>query len=177
VFGGYFKDEAATREALTDDGWLRSGDLGSLDEEGFLRITGRKKDIIITSGGKSITPANIEAALRGIRWVSEALVFGDNRPYLVAVLTLDPDSLRSLGAWLGVEPSLPSMAGDPRVHVHLAREIEAINQRFARVEQVKRFTILDREISPATGELTPTQKAKRAVVYSNFKDAIDSLYG
>ena len=80
VFGGYFKDDQATHEALSDDGWLRSGDLGSLDQEGFLRITGRKKDIIITSGGKSITPANVETALREIPWVSQALVFGDGRP-------------------------------------------------------------------------------------------------
>jgi long-chain acyl-CoA synthetase len=101
VFAGYFRDEPATREALTDDRWLRSGDLGSLDEDGFLRITGRKKDIIITSGGKSITPANIEAALRGIRWVSEALVFGDDRPYLVAVLALDRDWVRSLARLAG----------------------------------------------------------------------------
>ena len=176
VFGGYVKDEAATREALSEDGWLRSGDLGSLDDDGFLRITGRKKDIIITSGGKSITPANIEVALRGIRWVSEALVFGDDRPYLVAALALDRDSVPSLAAWLGVKPNLAAMAIDKRVHAHLAQEVERINQRFARVEQVKRFAILDREISQETGELTPTQKAKRAVIYSKFKDAIDSLY-
>jgi long-chain acyl-CoA synthetase len=176
VFAGYFKDEPATREALTEDGWLRSGDLGSLDQDGFLRITGRKKDIIITSGGKSITPANIESALREIRWVSEALVFGDDRPYLVAALTLDPDWVPSLAAWLGVEPEISVMAGDERVHAHLAREVERVNERFARVEQVKRFAILDREITQETGELTPTQKAKRAVVYSRFKDVIDSLY-
>jgi len=109
VFAGYFRDESATREALTEDGWLRSGDLGSFDDDGFLRITGRKKYIIITSGGKSITPANIEAALRGIRWVSEALVFGDDRPYLVAVLTLDRDWIRSLAAWLGVKPGIEVM--------------------------------------------------------------------
>ncbi|MGZ4480944.1 MAG: AMP-dependent synthetase/ligase, partial [Gaiellales bacterium] len=176
VFAGYFKDDPATREALTEDGWLRSGDLGSLDQDGFLRITGRKKDIIITSGGKSITPANIETALREIRWVSEALVFGDDRPYLVAALTLDPDWVPSLAAWLGVEPEISVMAGDERVHAHLAREVERVNERFARVEQVKRFAILDREITQETGELTPTQKAKRAVVYSRFKDVIDSLY-
>jgi long-chain acyl-CoA synthetase len=176
VFAGYFRDEPATVEALSDDGWLRSGDLGSLDGDGFLRITGRKKDIIITSGGKSITPANVEAALRGIRWVSEALVFGDDRPYLVAVLTLDPDWVRTLAAWLGVRPDIKAMATDERVHGHLAHEVERVNQRFARVEQIKRFAILDRDLTQETGELTPTQKAKRAVVHSKFKDVIDSLY-
>ena len=176
VFAGYFKDEQATSEALSEDGWLRSGDLGSFDDDGFLRITGRKKDIIITSGGKSITPANIEAALRGIRWVSEALVFGDDRPYLVAALTLDRDWIRSLAAWLGIKPDIEMMATDPRVHDHLTHEIERVNQRFARVEQIKRFAILDRDLTQETGELTPTQKAKRAVVYAKFKDVIDALY-
>ena len=176
VFAGYFKDEQATSEALSEDGRLRSGDLGSFDDDGFLRITGRKKDIIITSGGKSITPANIEAALRGIRWVSEALVFGDDRPYLVAALTLDRDWIRSLAAWLGVKPDIDVMATDPRVHDHLAHEVERVNQRFARVEQIKRFAILDRDLTQETGELTPTQKAKRAVVYTKFKDVIDALY-
>jgi long-chain acyl-CoA synthetase len=176
VFRGYFKDDAATREVLTEDGWLRSGDLGSLDEEGYLRITGRKKDIIITSGGKSITPTNIETAMREIRWVSEALVFGDGRPYLVAVLTLDRDRAPALPAWLGAGRNISVMAKDERVHAQLAREVESVNERFARVEQVKRFAILDRDLTQETGELTPTQKAKRAVVYSKFKDVIDSLY-
>jgi long-chain acyl-CoA synthetase len=176
VFAGYFKDEEATQAVLNEEGWLRSGDLGALDEHGFLRITGRKKDIIITSGGKSITPANLESALRGIRWVSEALVFGDDRPYLVAVLTLDPDWVRSLAAWLGVKPDIKAMATDDRVHAHLAHEVERVNERFARAEQIKRFAILDRDLTQETGELTPTQKAKRAVVYSKFKDVIDSLY-
>ena len=176
VFAGYYKDEQATHEALADDAWLRSGDLGSIDQDGFLRITGRKKDIIITAGGKSITPANIETALRGIRWISEALVFGDDRPYLVAALTLDRDWIGSLATWLGTEPDLAQMATDDRVHAHLAREVDRVNERFARAEQVKRFVILDREITQETGELTPTQKAKRAVVYSRFKDVIDSLY-
>jgi len=176
VFGGYFKDEPATHEALTEDGWLRSGDLGSLDQDGFLRITGRKKDIIITSGGKSIAPANIESALREIRWVSEALVFGDDRPYLVAMLTLDRDGLPALATSLGVEPEIAVLARDERVHAQLSREVERVNERFARVEQVKRFAILDRDLTQETGELTPTQKAKRAVVSSKFKDVIDSLY-
>ena len=176
VFAGYYRDEEATQEALDDDGWLHSGDLGSLDADGFLRITGRKKDIIITSGGKSITPANIETALRGIRWISEALVFGDDRPYLVAALALDRDWIGSLATWLGTEPDLAQLARDERVHTHLAREVDRVNERFARAEQVKRFAVLDRELAQETGELTPTQKAKRAVVYSRFKDVIDSLY-
>ena len=176
VFAGYYRDEEATQEALDDDGWLHSGDLGLLDADGFLRITGRKKDIIITSGGKSITPANIETALRGIRWISEALVFGDDRPYLVAALALDRDWIGSLATWLGTEPDLAQLARDERVHTHLAREVDRVNERFARAEQVKRFAVLDRELAQETGELTPTQKAKRAVVYSRFKDVIDSLY-
>jgi long-chain acyl-CoA synthetase len=177
VFAGYFKDDEATREALTEDGWLCSGDLGTLDQDGFLRITGRKKDIIITSGGKSITPTNIETALREIRWVSEALVFGDDRPYLVAVLTLDRDRAQLLAARLGVDPEISVLAKDERVHAELSREVERVNERFARVEQVKRFATLDRDLTQETGELTPTQKAKRAVVYSKFQDVIDSLYG
>lgn len=152
VFAGYLTDEAATREALTGDGWLCSSDLGWLDQDGFLRITGRKKDVIITSGGKSITPANIERALREIRWVSEALVFGDDCPFLVAAPTLDPDWLPSLAAWVGTRPEITTLARDPRVHAHLAREVERVNERFARVEQVKRFAILDREITQETGE-------------------------
>ena len=98
VFAGYFRNEEATRETITEDGWLRSGDLGSIDEDGFLRITGRKKDLIITSSGKNISAANLESALREIRWVSQAVVFGDNRPYLVALLTLDPDEAPALAA-------------------------------------------------------------------------------
>ena len=102
MFAGYFRDAQATREVAMEDGWLRSGDLGSVDDEGFLRITGRKKDIVITSGGKSFGPANIETALRGIHRVSKALVFNDDRPYLVASLTLDRDWVPSVAAWLGV---------------------------------------------------------------------------
>jgi long-chain acyl-CoA synthetase len=137
--------------------------------------SGRSR-IIITSGGKSITPTNIETALREIRWVSEALVFGDDRPYLVAPLTLDQDRAPVLAAWIGVQPDIAVMARDERVQAHLAGEVERVNERFARVEQVKRFAILDRDLTQKTGELTPTQKAKRAVVYSRFKDVIDSLY-
>jgi long-chain acyl-CoA synthetase len=176
VFAGYFKDEAATSASLTDDGYLRSGDLGSLDADGFLRITGRKKDIIITSGGKNIAPANLEAALREITWVSEAVVFGDGRQYLVALLTLDPGLAPVLAGSLGVEPDVRAMASDPRVHAELMREVDRVNERFARVEQIKRIAILDHDLSQQSGELTPTQKTKRAVVYAKYRDVIDALY-
>ncbi len=176
VFSGYFRNEEATRETFTDDGWLRSGDLGSIDEDGYLRITGRKKDLIITSSGKNISAANLESALREIRWVSQAVVFGDNRPYLVAVLTLDADELPALAARVGVEADPAVMATDDRVHAELAREVEGVNERFARIEQVKRFTLLARDLSQENGELTPTMKVKRAVVYREFGDVFDALY-
>jgi long-chain acyl-CoA synthetase len=176
VFPGYFRDEDATREAFTDDGWLRSGDLGSIDEDGYLRITGRKKDLIITSSGKNISAANLEAALREIRWVSQAVVYGDKRPYVVAVLTLDPDELPALAARVGVAADPAVMANDERVRAELARKVEAVNERFARIEQVKRFTILDRDLTQAEGELTPTMKVKRAVVYREFGDIFNALY-
>jgi long-chain acyl-CoA synthetase len=176
VFRGYFRDEGATRETMTEDGWLRSGDLGSLDEDGYLRITGRKKDLVITSSGKNISAANVEAALREIRWVSQAVVYGDNRPYLVALLTLDPDELPALAERVGAEADAAALAGDERVRAELWREVEEVNSGFARIEQVKRFTILDHDLTQEGGELTPTMKVKRAVVYREYADAFDSLY-
>ena len=161
---------------MTEDGWLRSGDLGSIDEDGYLHITGRKKDLIITSSGKNISAANLESALRDIRWVSQAVVYGDDRAYLVALLTLDPDEVPALAARVGMEADAEQMCTDPRVHAELAGEVERINERFARIEQVKRFTILDRDLTQEHGELTPTMKVKRAVVYREFADAFAALY-
>ena len=176
VFRGYYRNDEATSETFTEDGWLRSGDLGSVDDDGFLHITGRKKDLIITSSGKNISGANLETALREIRWVSQAVVYGDNRPYLVALLTLDPDEARALAARLDIAPDLAAMAKDERVNAELARELEQVNARFARIEQVKRFTILERDLTQEDGELTPTMKVKRAVVYREFADVFDALY-
>jgi long-chain acyl-CoA synthetase len=176
IFHGYFRNPEATRETFTDDGWLRSGDLGSIDEDGYLRITGRKKDLIITSSGKNISAANLEAALREIRWVSQAVVYGDNRPYLVALLTLDPDELRALAERVGVAADPELMATDELVHAELEREVEAVNQRFARIEQIKRFAILERDLTQEEGELTPTMKVKRAVVHQEFADIFGALY-
>ena len=175
VFSGYFKDPGATSEALEPDGWLHTGDLGSIDD-GYLSITGRKKDLIITSSGKNIAPSNIENALKESRWISEAVVYGDARPYLVALISLDPDEARVLAERAGVEPEIASMADDPRVRAEIQHEVDAANRRFARIEQVKRFRILDHDLSQAAGELTPTLKVKRRAVYEKYAAEIEELY-
>jgi long-chain acyl-CoA synthetase len=175
VFPGYFNDDTSTAEVLRD-GWLASGDVGELDADGFLRITGRKKDLIITSSGKNIAPAIIEAALRESRWISQAVVYGDQRPYLVALLTPDRDQAAALAAELGLEPDLAVLAADPRVHELLAREVEAANKRFARIEQIKCFALLDHDLTQALGEMTPTLKVRRPVVYQHYADEFAALY-
>ena len=158
------------------DRWLHSGDLGEIDADGYLHITGRKKDLIITSSGKNISPENLESALRETPWISQAVVSGDRRPYLVALLTLDPDEAPRLAAELGIPADLATMAHDPRVRAAVQEDVDAVNARFARIEQIKRFEILDREFSQADGELTPTLKVKRAALYREFADIFDRLY-
>jgi long-chain acyl-CoA synthetase len=175
VFSGYFKDPGATAETLVD-GWLRTGDLGSIDGAGFVAVTGRKKELIITSSGKNITPTNLESALKESRWISEAVVYGDNRPYLVALIMLDPDEVPALASELGVEPDLPAMARDERVRAEIRREIDTVNEHFARIEQIKRFDILPHALTQEAGELTPTLKVKRRVVYDKYASVIRALY-
>jgi long-chain acyl-CoA synthetase len=175
VFAGYRNDDAATAAAIAG-GWLQTGDLGSIDAGGFLTITGRKKDLIITSSGKNVTPSNIETALRESRWISEAVVFGDNRPYLVALLTLGDDDLAALAERAGVEPDRAALASAPGALAAIREEVDGVNARFARIEQIKRFAVLDRELSQADGELTPTLKVKRAAVGAHFAELIDGLY-
>jgi long-chain acyl-CoA synthetase len=176
VFVGYFKDPEATSATMADGGWLRTGDLGRVDESGFVSITGRKKEIIITSSGKNITPTNIENSLKEHRWISEAVVYGDGRPYLVALITLDPDEAPALAARLGVEADPAAMAHEPLVQAEIQKAVDEVNSHVARIEQVKRFAILEAELSQAAGELTPTLKVKRNVVYDHYADTIDALY-
>jgi len=176
VFKGYFKNAGATEEALDLDGWLHSGDLGSIDRQGFLEITGRKKDLIITSSGKNITPVNIESELRDARYITEAVVYGDRRPYLVAMLTLDPDESVKLAERLGIGTDPATIAADPQVHAEIQKDVDAVNAKLARIEQVKRFAILDHDLSQEAGELTPTLKVKRAFVYDKYRDVFARLY-
>jgi long-chain acyl-CoA synthetase len=175
VFAGYHHDPEATNATLAD-GWLHSGDLGELSSDGYLTVTGRKKDLIITSSGKNTTPVNIENALRDTRWISEAVVYGDRKPYLVCMVTLDPDEAPKLAEQLGVSAELQAMARDERVREVVQADIDDANARFARIEQVKRFGILDHDLTQAAGELTPTLKVKRAFVYERYADFFHGLY-
>jgi long-chain acyl-CoA synthetase len=177
VFAGYHRDEDATAAVMREGGWLASGDLGTVDDDGYVHVTGRKKDLVITSSGKNISPELIESALRETPWISQAIVAGDRRSYLVALVTLDPDEAPRLAAQAGVAPDLAAMADDDRVRAIVEADIQAANQRFAAIEQVKRFAILPRDLSQADGELTPTLKVKRSVVYDRYAQAIDRLYG
>jgi long-chain acyl-CoA synthetase len=176
IFAGYYKNVAATEEVIDPDGWLATGDLGAITDEGYLTVTGRKKDLIITSSGKNITPVNIENALRDTRWISEAIVYGDRRPYLVAVVTLDRDEQLKLAERLGITPETQAMAGDERVHAVLQRDMDEVNSKLARIEQIKRFTILDHDLSQDEGEITSTLKVKRAVIYQRYAELFDALY-
>jgi long-chain acyl-CoA synthetase len=160
VFQGYHGLDDETKEVLSEDGWFRTGDLGTIDEEGFLTIAGRTKEIIVTSSGKNITPTNIEEKITDSPVVSQAIVYGDDRPYLVALITLDGDNAD--------DPD--SARGD------VQKAIDKANEDLAKIEQVKKFAILDRELSQDEDELTPTLKIKRENVYENFKDEIDALY-
>ncbi|HEY7455047.1 MAG TPA: long-chain fatty acid--CoA ligase [Thermoleophilaceae bacterium] len=176
IFQGYYKNDEATRDTL-EDGWLHTGDLGRLDEDGFLYITGRKKDIIITAGGKNITPANLENGLKQTRWISQAVVIGDRRPYLIALITLDPEEAPALAEQLGLEDSsLPVLAENEAVRAEVQKAIDEVNSHVGPVEQIKRFEILDHDLSQETGELTPTLKVKRNVVHEKFADVVDRVY-
>jgi long-chain acyl-CoA synthetase len=175
VFKGYYKNEEATKETLVD-GWLHTGDLGEIDQDGFLKITGRKKDIIITAGGKNITPANLEAEIKQHTLISQCVVIGDRRPYLVALITLDPEEAEKFAKEQGLTTDLEALAKDEKIRELLDDHIEKVNEKFARVEQVKKFDILPRDLSQPTGELTPTMKVKRNVVADKYEDRIEALY-
>ena len=175
VFQGYHKNPEATAETIVD-GWLHTGDIGEIDSDGFIKITGRKKDIIITAGGKNITPANLEAEIKQHPLVSQCVVVGDRRPYLVALVTLDPEEAVKYAQEHDLPEDPAQLAQNPDVKAAIEAHVERINQNFARVEQVKKISILPHDLSQESGELTPTLKVKRAVVAQKHEDAIEQLY-
>jgi long-chain acyl-CoA synthetase len=162
VFAGYFKDEEATRDVLGDDGWLRSGDIGSIDEDGFIAITDRKKDILVTAGGKNVAPQNLENALKTAPLVSQALVVGDRRPYVTALITLDPAATDGLSA--------------EQLEARVQKIVDNVNAPLSRYEQIKRFSVLPRDFTAEEGEVTPTLKLKRRVCAEHFAAEIERLY-
>ncbi|HET9226382.1 MAG TPA: AMP-binding protein [Thermoanaerobaculia bacterium] len=177
VFPGYYKNEAATQETVDGDGWLHSGDIGEIDADGFLRITDRKKELLITSGGKNIGPQILESKLKQIPVVSQAVVVGDRRNYLAALITLDPLRAPLEGEASGSQFRDPKDLAKCEVfRKHLEKQVEEINNTLARYETIKRFAILPRELSIEEGELTPTLKLKRRVIYQNHADEIERLY-
>jgi long-chain acyl-CoA synthetase len=162
VFAGYYHDEDATRETLDDEGFVHTGDVGHLDEDGFLVITDRKKDIIVTAGGKNVAPQNLENELKSHRVVSQALVVGDRKPYIAALITVDPEQTAGLA--------------NGEVESAVQAAVDAVNAERSRFEQIKRFTVLPREFTLEQDEITPTLKLRRKVVLEHFADEAAALY-
>jgi long-chain acyl-CoA synthetase len=177
VFRGYYRDPAATRRAFTRDGWFRTGDIGQLDRDGFLKITDRKKDLIITSAGKNIAPQNIENLLRTVPYISQAMVYGDRRKFLTALVTLNREAVVG---WMGRRRlrlnGHKNFGEHPQVYRLIRTAIEEKNKSLASYETIKRFAILGADFTPETGELTPTLKLKRKVVCERYRDVLDKLY-
>jgi long-chain acyl-CoA synthetase len=174
---GYYRDPAGTATLLDPDGWLHTGDVGSIDESGHVRIVDRKKELIITAGGKNISPANIENLLKEHPLVGQALVYGDERPYLVALIVLDPETAPGWARQNGLEDTATTALADaPAVVTAVCEAVDAVNQRLSRPERVKRITVLPTEWTPDGGELTPTMKLRRAGIHSKYASDIDGLY-
>jgi long-chain acyl-CoA synthetase len=177
-FVGYWHNDAATAEALTHDGWLRTGDIGDLDDEGYLRVTGRKKELIVTAGGKNVAPAVLEDRIRAHPLVSQCLVVGDGRSYVACLITLDPEAVRT---WLArrnrpADTSLSHLADDPDLIAELQAAVDDANKAVSRAESIRRFRVLDTDFTEQAGYLTPSLKLRRNVVTKDFADQIEALY-
>jgi long-chain acyl-CoA synthetase len=176
VFRGYLDAPEKTAEVLEPDGWFHSGDIGTFDEAGYLRIVDRKKEIIITAGGKNISPANLEAALKAGQIIGQACAIGDDRPFVSALLVLDPDTAPVWARQHGIDAPFEELASNPDVLAEVQREVDAANAGFSQVERIKRFKLLDKEWLPDSEELTPTMKLKRRGVHAKWAREIEELY-
>jgi long-chain acyl-CoA synthetase len=169
VFAGYWKNDEATAEVIDSDGWFHTGDVGELDSDGYVRITGRKKEILVTAAGKNVAPGPLEDALRAHPLISQAMIVGDGRPFVAALITLDPEAVPS-------GSSVAELRSDPKVRAEIQSAVDRANLSVSKAEQIKKFTILDADITEDSGHLTPTLKVKRGVVMRDFAKEIDELY-
>jgi long-chain acyl-CoA synthetase len=176
VCAGYWQDEPATRELIDPDGWMHTGDLGHLDVDGYLQVTGRKKDLIITAYGKNISPEEIETALRMEPLIAQAVVVGDGRPYLTALVTVDAAAVAEWAEHEGRSLDVEALSEDPGLHAALGEAIERVNTRHSHAEAIRRWRVLPRELTLAGGELTPTLKVKRNVVLERWAELIAEMY-
>jgi long-chain acyl-CoA synthetase len=176
VCAGYWRNDAATTELLSPEGWMHTGDLGRIDQDGYVWITGRKKDIIVMTAGHKVAPQALESELRADPLVLDAVVLGDNRPYITALVTLNPQALSVWAEQHHKLFSLEALAGDPDIQESISATIDRVNAGLARSEQIKRFHILPTSFTAASGELTPTAKVKRNVVLRHHSDLIDQMY-
>jgi long-chain acyl-CoA synthetase len=176
VFKGYYKNEAATAETLRD-GWLYSGDVGELDEDGYLRITDRKKDIIVTAGGKNITPQYIENKLKASPYINDAVVIGDRRKYLTALIMIDEDNVVKFAQDHKIQfATYKDLTLNGAIRKLIQSEVDQVNAQVARVENVRKFTLLPKKLYEEDGEITPTMKVKRSYVNDAFRDLIEGMY-
>jgi long-chain acyl-CoA synthetase len=174
---GYFKEPQATAELIDGEGWLHTGDIGELDADGHLKIVDRKRELIITSSGKNLSPANIEGLLKEHPLIGQALVYGDSRPYVVALIVLDHEVAPGWAARNGVGSADPArLVSDERVLREIQLAVDATNQRLSRIEQVKRFEVLPVEWTAESEELTPTLKLRRRIIHAKYAERIDALY-
>jgi long-chain acyl-CoA synthetase len=177
VFTGYFRNDAATREAFTEDGFFRTGDVGELDRAGYLRITDRKKDLIITAGGKNVAPQEVEGRLKLDPLISQAVVIGDRRPFISALLTLDPDEAPKWAEARGIKAADPvELAGHPKVLEEVEQIVGRVNEDLSQVEKIKRWTLLPNDFTQEAEEITPTLKVRRKVVSEKYGAAIEAMY-
>lgn len=178
VMRGYWRNEQATAEAIDADGWFRTGDLGELDAQGFLTITGRKKEILVTAAGKNVAPAVLEDRLRAHKLVSQCIVVGDQRPFIGALVTLDPEALPAWLKSVGKDPALTAdqLREDPELLAELDRAVAEANKAVSHAEAIKKIRVLGEDFTEANGTLTPSMKLKRAVVMKQYGDEVEALY-
>jgi long-chain acyl-CoA synthetase len=176
VFQGYWHNDSATKEVLEPDGWFHTGDLGTIDDDGYVRITGRKKELIVTAGGKNVAPAVLEERLKAHPLVSQAMVVGDNRPFIGALVTLEPDELAAFAQAHDLSGTPAQLATSPAVQAAIAKAVEQANAAVSKAESIRKVVVLERDFTLEHGEMTPTLKLRRTTIAQNFAAEIEGLY-